>query len=80
MGHGTDRAILLGLSGEEPSTIDPASIDRTIAEIRNARSLSLMGRHTIAFAEANDLLFHRDQMFPPGVHHATPQRRSLHRV
>ena len=65
MGHGTDRAILLGLSGEEPSTIDPASIDRTIAEIRKAQSLSLMGRHTIAFAEANDLLFHRDQMFPP---------------
>ena len=65
MGHGTDRAILLGLSGEEPSTIDPASIDHTILEIRNAQSLSLMGRHKIAFAEANDLLFHRDQMFPP---------------
>ena len=65
IGHGTDRAILLGLSGEEPSTIDPASIDRTIAEIRNAQSLSLMGRHTIGFVEANDLLFHRDQMFPP---------------
>jgi len=65
LGHGTDRAILLGLSGEEPSTIDPDSIDRTIVDIRNAQSLSLMGRHSISFAEANDLLFHRDQMFPP---------------
>ena len=65
MGHGTDRAILLGLAGEEPSTIDPASIDRTILEIRNAQALSLMGQHKISFVESNDLLFHRDQMFPP---------------
>jgi L-serine dehydratase len=65
MGHGTDRAILLGLAGQEPSTIDPASIDTTILEIRNAQAISLLGRHKIAFVEAHDLLFHRDQMFPP---------------
>ena len=65
MGHGTDRAILLGLAGEEPSTIDPASIERIILEIRNSQTLLLIGQHKITFVEANDLLFHRDQMFPP---------------
>ncbi len=39
MGHGTDRAILLGLAGNEPAAIDPASIESTVAAIRAARSI-----------------------------------------
>src|SRR4051794_27701605 len=34
LGHGTDRAVLLGLSGNEPSTVDPAIIAPTAASIR----------------------------------------------
>ncbi|HTX40977.1 MAG TPA: L-serine ammonia-lyase [Acidobacteriaceae bacterium] len=70
-GHGTDRAILLGLSGEEAATIDPASIDPKLAEIRRSGSLSLLGSHPIPFREPEHLFFHRDEMLPPGAvtHH-----------
>ena len=64
-GHGTDRAVLLGLSGEEPSTIDPETIESKLQQIRNSGQLSLAGKKIIPFHEATDLLFHRDQMRPP---------------
>ena len=66
-GHGTDRAVLLGLAGEEPSTIDPATIDSKLLQIRSTQMLPLMGKTSIPFHEPEDLLFHRDQMFPPGA-------------
>ena len=71
LGHGTDRAILLGLSGEEAASIDPATIDPKLAAIRASRTLSLLGLHSITFNESDNLLFHRDQMLPPGAktHH-----------
>ena len=64
-GHGTDRAVLLGLSGNEPATIDPAVIESTVAEIRAAKTLMVAGKRSIGFDEARDLLFRRDAMFPP---------------
>ena len=63
-GHGTDRAILLGLSGHTPEGIDPAEVDATLGQIRAARQLELPGHHTIGFDEAKHLIFHRDQMYP----------------
>jgi L-serine dehydratase len=66
-GHGTDRAVLLGLSGEEASTIDPAAIEPKLAAIRKSASLPLLGKHKIVFREGCDLVFHRDQMYPPGA-------------
>ncbi len=65
LGHGTDRAVLLGLSGEEAQTIDPATVDTKLATIRSAHTLSLLGRRSIPFHEADDLIFHRDRMYPP---------------
>jgi L-serine dehydratase len=66
-GHGTDRAVLLGLSGEEAATIDPATIEAKLVEIRASGRLSLLGKHEVPFHEAQDLIFHRDQMIPPGA-------------
>jgi L-serine dehydratase len=66
-GHGTDRAILLGLSGEEAATIDPATIEPKLAEIRSSGRLSILGKHPVSFREAEDLLFCREQMIPPGA-------------
>ncbi len=63
-GHCTDRAILLGLSGHSPETIDPASIEPTLAEIRTTGRLRLLGRQSIDFSEAAHLRFHRDQALP----------------
>jgi L-serine dehydratase len=67
LGHATDRAVLLGLSGCEPSSIDPAIIEPTVAVIRAARRIDLAGARSIEFDEARDLLFRRDLMFPPGA-------------
>jgi L-serine dehydratase len=63
-GHGTDRAIVLGLSGHTPEGIDPSEIESTLSAIRAARKLELPGNHIIAFEEAKHLIFHRDQMYP----------------
>ncbi len=63
-GHGTDRAILLGLSGEAPDTVDPTHIETKLDTIRTAHTLNLLDRKPILFIEAEHLLFHRNQMYP----------------
>ncbi len=65
LGHGTDRAILLGLSGQAPDSVDPAAIDGILQGIRNRGELCLAGDYPIPFRESEHLLFHRDQMVPP---------------
>jgi L-serine dehydratase len=71
LGHATDRAVLLGLAGHEPATIDPAAIDATVAVIRSSKQIELAGARRIAFEESRDLIFHRDLMYPPDAktHH-----------
>ncbi len=64
LGHCTDRAILLGLEGHDPSEFDPAVMEPTLARIRGSSRIRLAGRHEIAFDEPMNLLFHRDQMLP----------------
>jgi L-serine dehydratase len=66
-GHGTDRAVILGLLGEEASKLDPDTIDSKLEAIRLSSTLSLLGRHTVPFREPQNILFHRDQMIPPGA-------------
>ena len=56
IGHGTDRAVILGLAGEEPSTTDPATMESQLQAVRTSLSLPLAGTHEIAFQEADDLL------------------------
>ena len=72
LGHATDRAVLLGLAGNEPASIDPATIELTVKEIRAARRIDLAGRRSIHFDELSDLVLHRDIMFPPGAHTQHP--------
>ena len=67
MGHATDRAILLGLAGNEPAATDPAAIESAVAAMRSSRRIDLAGKRSIGFDEPSDLLFHSDQMFPPGA-------------
>ncbi|MGE0100609.1 MAG: L-serine ammonia-lyase [Hydrogenophaga sp.] len=58
-GHGSDKAVILGLCGHEPDVVDIDSIEPAIAHIRAKRVLSLLGQHTVAWNEADDLLFYR---------------------
>jgi L-serine dehydratase len=63
-GHCTDRAILLGLEGMRPETIDSTKVEPTVGRIRLAQRLRLGGSHEIGFDEARQLLFHHDQVLP----------------
>jgi L-serine dehydratase len=58
-GHGSDKAVMLGLEGEEPDRIDPDCIAGRLQQIREHRVLKLAGSHPIAFDEREDLLFLR---------------------
>lgn len=64
IGHGTDRAVLLGLLGEAPDTVDPAAIDGKLTGVRSSGQLELGGRFTIPFIEREHLHLHRNQMYP----------------
>jgi len=63
-GHCTDRAILLGLEGMSPDTIDSAAVEPALQRIRTAKRIRLLGRHEIDFDEPLNLLFHPDQVLP----------------
>ncbi len=56
-GHGTDRAVLLGLAGERPEDVDPDAIDGLIEAIRTGGRIRLLGRQEIQFHEPGDLRF-----------------------
>ena len=58
-GHASDVAVLLGLGGHEPDTVDVDQIPALLAEARSSKSLCLGGVHTISFNEKEDLLFMR---------------------
>lgn len=66
-GHGTDRAVLLGLLGEEAATTDPDSVDAKLGSIAASGSLLLLGTHPVPFRLGSDLAFHRETMVPPGA-------------
>ncbi|MEW9808433.1 L-serine ammonia-lyase [Mesorhizobium marinum] len=59
VGHGTDRAVILGLAGETPQTVDPDKTDATIASITAARRVSPPGHPAYRFDPAEDLVLDR---------------------
>lgn len=63
-GHGTDRAVILGLCGEIPEKVDPETIETRLDAIRAVRSVPLRGVQPVAFDESRDVLFHKDQTLP----------------
>lgn len=70
-GHGTDKAILLGLQGELPDSIDPDHIDEMLENIRTQKKLTLPGPMTIPFREKTDLVFRKRELLP---HHPNGMR------
>ncbi|MEJ2309660.1 MAG: L-serine ammonia-lyase [Gammaproteobacteria bacterium] len=63
-GHGTDRAICLGLEGEEPESVAVERIPARIEAIRTGKSIDLLGKRKIVFDPDEDLLFHRKKSLP----------------
>ncbi|WP_328990507.1 L-serine ammonia-lyase [Kribbella sp. NBC_01245] len=62
-GHGSNKAVLLGLEGEDPETVDTTTVDDRVAAIRSTGRLRLGGEHEIAFDE-NHLVMHRRKALP----------------
>ena len=63
-GHGSDKAVLLGLMGEDPETVDTDSVDPRAAEVKATQRLSLLGVHEIDFDLDQDLVMHRRRSLP----------------
>jgi L-serine dehydratase len=63
-GHGSDKAVILGLLGHEPDSVEVEAIPALLAQVRGSGRLALLGRHEIGFAEKADLKFHRRETLP----------------
>ena len=63
-GHGTDKALLLGLQGEVPEQVDTDSIHARIEQVRSSGRLLLPGNVELAFDVDKDLIFHRRKVLP----------------
>jgi L-serine dehydratase len=63
-GHGTDKAVLMGLEGNMPNLIDPDIIPDALARIRGEKKIRLLGKHEIAFDEKHDLIMNKRQKLP----------------
>lgn len=61
-GHGSDKAILLGLEGAEPDSVPVESIENTLARIRSDERIMLMGKHAVPFVEKRQLLFRKTSL------------------
>ena len=59
IGHGSDTAVIVGLSGRDPETLDPDEVPALLAEVHRAMQLRLDGERTIPFDAASDVRLHR---------------------
>ena len=62
--HGTRNAVLLGLEGEDPETVDVDAIADRVAAIRETNSLRLMGARAISYTDQEDLVLQRRKVLP----------------
>jgi L-serine dehydratase len=63
-GHGSDRAVVLGLLGEAPETVDTDTVETRFGLVRQLRRLALLGVHEIDFDPAEHLTLHRRRTLP----------------
>ena len=63
-GHGSDKAVLLGLEGQWPHLIDPDQIEPMLARIRKDKLLQIAPNKMIRFDEKSDLVFNKRQKLP----------------
>lgn len=64
IGHGTGKAVILGLLGEIPDVVDVDTIDSKLEDIRNSELLCLNGQKQVHFPNKNAIVFHRRKTLP----------------
>ena len=63
-GHGTGKAVILGLAGETPEHVDTASVDSFLAQTDKSQKLKLLGEYEVAFPREGAIVFHRRKTMP----------------
>ncbi|WP_405882627.1 L-serine ammonia-lyase [Streptomyces sp. NBC_01136] len=63
-GHGTPKAVLLGLEGASPRTVDVEGADDRVEQIKSSGRIQLLGSHEIPFSFSDDLILHRRKALP----------------
>src|ERR1700722_17217480 len=63
-GHGTDRAVILGLCGEEPHIVNPITAEVALRKIRQAGTLDFLSEHPVILNEAQDIVFNLEKQLP----------------
>ncbi|MCU1655682.1 MAG: L-serine ammonia-lyase [Pseudonocardiales bacterium] len=62
-GHGSDRAVILGLEGERPETVDTAVVHERVASVKQSGRVNLLGKHEVGLA-GDDVVLHRRTSLP----------------
>ncbi len=63
-GHGTDKALILGLEGERPESVDTDGISGLLNKVKETGQLNLLGEKQLAFDKDQDLVFHKTEVLP----------------
>ena len=63
-GHGTGKAVILGLMGEAPDLVDTDSIDEILQQVSDSESLLLACGRKVRFTRANGITYHRRKSLP----------------
>ncbi|RUO73351.1 L-serine ammonia-lyase [Idiomarina ramblicola] len=63
-GHGTGKAVILGLAGETPETVDTDSVEDFLEQTRKTESLNLLGEKEVSFPSEGAITFHRRKTMP----------------
>ncbi len=61
-GHGTGKAVMLGLEGETPQDIDPDKIEKKLAVVRDNGCIRILKKFPVQFNEKQDLHFYRKSL------------------
>jgi L-serine dehydratase len=70
-GHGSDKAVMLGLEGDKPELVDVEGVDARVAAARDSGVIRLFGDHEVPFVVGTDLVFERKVSLP---HHPNGMR------
>ncbi|WP_221073821.1 L-serine ammonia-lyase [Agarivorans aestuarii] len=63
-GHGTGKAVILGLLGESPESVDVDSVDQMLLKVEQTQELALLAKKTVNFPKTGAIVFHRRKQLP----------------